>query len=173
MTYFFKNLFYQKNRKEAKYIGRGQIRGALFNFFVLKNCPFLHLPDAAFSSYNNTWPIMINTERHQFDFIKSFDISYPLILVLMALHHPIQHSNPFLAWIDSEIVILLTSTSKILTGLFAPWNSSFFCLYLMQLYRSHTSTDFIFYNLQQKYISLFDSNTFSFLAWYIQAIHTD
>ena len=36
-------------------IGGGQIRGALFNFFVVKKCPFLHLPDAALSFYNNAW----------------------------------------------------------------------------------------------------------------------
>ena len=36
-------------------IGRGQIRGALFNFFEVKKCPFLHLPDAALSFYNNPW----------------------------------------------------------------------------------------------------------------------
>ena len=53
---FFKNLFYQKNCKEAVNIGEGQIRGALFfNFFVVKKCPFLHLPDAALSFYNNSW----------------------------------------------------------------------------------------------------------------------
>ena len=34
-------------------IGESQIRGALFNFFVVKKCPFLHLPDAALSFYNN------------------------------------------------------------------------------------------------------------------------
>ena len=33
-------------------IGESQIRGALFNFFVVKKCPFLHLPDAAPSFYN-------------------------------------------------------------------------------------------------------------------------
>ena len=32
------------------YIGRSQIRGALFNFFVVKKFPFLHLSDAALSS---------------------------------------------------------------------------------------------------------------------------
>ena len=30
-------------------IGGGQIRGAFFNFFVVKKCPFLYLPDAALS----------------------------------------------------------------------------------------------------------------------------
>ena len=30
----------------------GQIRGALFNLFVVKKCPFLYLPDAALSFYN-------------------------------------------------------------------------------------------------------------------------
>ena len=52
---FFKNLFHQKNYKQAMKIGGGQIRGALFNFFVVKKCPFLHLPDAALSFYNNPW----------------------------------------------------------------------------------------------------------------------
>ena len=37
---FFKNLFYQNNCKDAMNIGGGQIRGALFNFFVVKKCPF-------------------------------------------------------------------------------------------------------------------------------------
>ena len=31
--------------------GRGQIRGALFNFTVVKKCPFLYLPDTALSFY--------------------------------------------------------------------------------------------------------------------------
>ena len=30
-------------------IGEVKIRGALFNFFVVEKCPFLHLPDAALS----------------------------------------------------------------------------------------------------------------------------
>ena len=30
-------------------IGGGQIRGALFNFFVMKKCPFLYLSGAALS----------------------------------------------------------------------------------------------------------------------------
>ena len=34
-------------------IGRDQIRGALFNFFVVKKCPFLYLPDTAHSFQNN------------------------------------------------------------------------------------------------------------------------
>ena len=51
---FFKNLFYQKNCKEAMNIGGGQIRDPLYNF-VVKKCPFLHLPDAALSFYNNPW----------------------------------------------------------------------------------------------------------------------
>ena len=42
-------MFYQNNYKEAMDIGGGQIRGALFNFFVLKKCPFLYLLDAALS----------------------------------------------------------------------------------------------------------------------------
>ena len=50
---FFKNLFYQKICKKTMKIGESQIRGALFNFFVVKKCPFLHLPDAALSFYNN------------------------------------------------------------------------------------------------------------------------
>ena len=37
---FFKNLFYRKNCKEAMNIEGGQIRCALFNFFVVKKCPF-------------------------------------------------------------------------------------------------------------------------------------
>ena len=37
---FFKNLFYQNNCKDAMNIGGGKIRGALFNFFVVKKCPF-------------------------------------------------------------------------------------------------------------------------------------
>ena len=45
--FFFKNLFYQSNYKEAMKIVGGQIRGALFNFFVAKKCPFLYLPDDA------------------------------------------------------------------------------------------------------------------------------
>ena len=40
MTFFFKNLFYQNNCKEAIKIEGGQIRGALFNYFVVKKCPF-------------------------------------------------------------------------------------------------------------------------------------
>ena len=46
---FFENLFYQNNCKEAVNIGRGQIRGALFNFTVVKKCPFLYLLDIALS----------------------------------------------------------------------------------------------------------------------------
>ena len=44
---FFKNLFYQNNCKEAMNIEGDQIRGALFNFFVLKKysfCIFQPLP---------------------------------------------------------------------------------------------------------------------------------
>ena len=37
---FFKNLFYQNNCKDAMNIGGGQIRGALFDFFVVKKCSF-------------------------------------------------------------------------------------------------------------------------------------
>ena len=37
---FFKNLFYQNSCKEAMNMGGGQIRGALFNIFVVKKCPF-------------------------------------------------------------------------------------------------------------------------------------
>ena len=36
-------------------IGGDQIRGARCNFFVVKKCPFLHLPDAALSFCNNSW----------------------------------------------------------------------------------------------------------------------
>ena len=43
---FLKNLFYQNNCKQAMTIGGGQIRGAIFNFFVVKKCPFLYLLDA-------------------------------------------------------------------------------------------------------------------------------
>ena len=46
---FFKILFYQNNCKEAINIGGGQIKGALFNFFEMKKCPFLYLLDAALS----------------------------------------------------------------------------------------------------------------------------
>ena len=46
---FSKNLFYQNNCKGAINIVGGQIRGALFNFFVVKKCPFLYLSDAALS----------------------------------------------------------------------------------------------------------------------------
>ena len=37
---FFKNLFYQNSCNDAMNIGEGQIMGALFNFFVVKKCPF-------------------------------------------------------------------------------------------------------------------------------------
>ena len=37
-TYFFKNLFYHNNCKVAVNIEGGQIRGALFNLFVVKKC---------------------------------------------------------------------------------------------------------------------------------------
>ena len=37
---FFKNLFYQKKRKEAMNIGGGQISGTLFNFFEWKSVLF-------------------------------------------------------------------------------------------------------------------------------------
>ena len=47
--FFFKNLFYQNSCKEAMIIEGGQIKGALFNFFVEKKCPFLYLLDAALS----------------------------------------------------------------------------------------------------------------------------
>ena len=46
---FFKTLFYQKNCKEVMNIWGGEIRGALFNFFVVKKCPFVYLPDAVLS----------------------------------------------------------------------------------------------------------------------------
>ena len=45
----FKNLFYQNNCKEAMNIGGGQIRGTLFNIFVVKKWLFLYLLDAALS----------------------------------------------------------------------------------------------------------------------------
>ena len=38
---FFKLLFYENNYKEAMKIGGGQIKGALFNCFVVKKCPFV------------------------------------------------------------------------------------------------------------------------------------
>ena len=38
-------------------LGGGQIRGTLFNFFVLEKCHFLHLLDAALSFCNNPWLI--------------------------------------------------------------------------------------------------------------------
>ena len=37
---FFKHLSYQSNCKETVNIGGGQVRGALFNFSVVKKCPF-------------------------------------------------------------------------------------------------------------------------------------
>ena len=46
---YFKNLFYQNNYKEAMDIGGGQIRGALFNFFVVRKCSFLYLSNVALS----------------------------------------------------------------------------------------------------------------------------
>ena len=55
LTYFFQKFVYSKNCKVAMNIGGGQIKGALFNFFVVKKCPFLHLLDAALSFYNNPW----------------------------------------------------------------------------------------------------------------------
>ena len=36
-------------------IGGSQIKEALFNFFAVKKCPYLYLPDAAFSFYNNPY----------------------------------------------------------------------------------------------------------------------
>ena len=50
MTIFIKNLFYQNNCKDAVNIGGVQIRSALFNFFVVKKCPFLYLLDAVLVS---------------------------------------------------------------------------------------------------------------------------
>ena len=47
---FFKNLFYQNNCKEAMNIEGGQIRGAHFNFFVVKkylSCIFWTLPSVS------------------------------------------------------------------------------------------------------------------------------
>ena len=44
-------------------IGGGQIRGALFNFFVVKKCPFLHLPEAVLSCYNNPCDIHTKTPK--------------------------------------------------------------------------------------------------------------
>ena len=46
-------LIFFKNCKEAMSIGWGQIRGALFDCFVVKKCPFLCLSDAALSFQNN------------------------------------------------------------------------------------------------------------------------
>ena len=50
---FFKNLFYQKNCKEAMNIKEGQIRVPFSSFLLWKSAHFLHLPDAALSFYNN------------------------------------------------------------------------------------------------------------------------
>ena len=47
--FFFKNVFYQNSCKEAMNTGGGQIRGSLFNIFVVEKCPFPYLLDAAFS----------------------------------------------------------------------------------------------------------------------------
>ena len=47
LIFFFKSLLYQNNCKEAMNIGGGQIRGALFNCFVVKSalfCIFRLLP---------------------------------------------------------------------------------------------------------------------------------
>ena len=40
-------------KTEAMNIGLGQITDALFNFFAMKKGPYLYLPDAALSFYNN------------------------------------------------------------------------------------------------------------------------
>ena len=74
---FFKNLFHRKNYKQAMKIRGGQIWGALFNFFVVKKCPFLHLPDAALSFYNNPW----SNKRTQAVFEKKYlNLNLHLIL---------------------------------------------------------------------------------------------
>ena len=49
LFFFFENLFYQNNSKEAMKIEGGQVRGDLINFFVVKKRRFLYLPDAALS----------------------------------------------------------------------------------------------------------------------------
>ena len=52
--FFSKMCFIKKNCEEAMNIEGDQIRGALFNLFVVKKFPFLHLADAALSyNYNN------------------------------------------------------------------------------------------------------------------------
>ena len=55
---FFKNLFYQNNCKEAVNIEGDQIRGTLFNFFVVKKCPFLYLPDTVPSFKNDPYKVI-------------------------------------------------------------------------------------------------------------------
>ena len=51
MTYFFKNLYCQNHCKEGVNIGGGQIKGALFNFFLMKKCPFCILREILIWSY--------------------------------------------------------------------------------------------------------------------------
>ena len=45
-------------------IGLGQITDALFNFFAMKKGPYLYLPDAALSFYNN-WSHLQNLVPEQ------------------------------------------------------------------------------------------------------------
>ena len=60
---FFKNLFHQNNCKDPMNIGGGQIRGALFNFFVKKKCPF-----CIFWTLTSVSKITPSKVRNQFGF---------------------------------------------------------------------------------------------------------
>ena len=68
--------FVKKICKEAMNIRGRQIKGALFNFFIVEKCPFLHFPDAAISFYNN--PCLSTVVN------KSFPILSPSILVSLS-----------------------------------------------------------------------------------------
>ena len=52
-------------------IGGGQIRGALFNCFVVKKWPFLYLPDAALIFQNNPCKDQIFTTIFQWQKVKN------------------------------------------------------------------------------------------------------
>ena len=49
MTYFYQKRVLSKQLQSGYEHRGGQIRGALFNFLVVKKCPFLYLPDTALS----------------------------------------------------------------------------------------------------------------------------
>ena len=81
--YFFKNLFYHNNCKEAMNIGGGQIKWALFNIFVVKKyplCIFWTLPSAPkITPVHDSWKMW--KRLLQFSFLKLVIALYIIITI--------------------------------------------------------------------------------------------